>query len=425
MKLEEKLLKIAKTSTLDRLPSGAARDFDELWENLIEPRLPKEEAIYGWHKILMEYVNKDDAVFFMRAFGGPSGDSSRLRRGFYNKTNANFSCFYGDNFFTSYFFSMALDGYVPELEDFIEVISKNKKFPCGYIQTKEEQKYAIYKKGKNSNIQNKGYKIAHIFSSGQDYNNETFSKISEFCYKYFPRGEQIDWSADCARKINFVSEEDKTSARKFLVAHFLRTVHPINYFLVPKKSNTKDKQTGKVKTNIYYKAGDGRCLDEIGENIDLINYVKDKIAKKYPIVYKEFLAKIYPREEINANLTGGLNKQIDAKYGIDLWKSSYCDETSLCMEKDIEVAKEGIFNRKATGRNPEIKFFPVGEEEFKNELLNKKRARFLLTYETGVVKESIWKADSFDVKSNLRGNIQSRPFWRKELQRGLLRSRLL
>ena len=70
---------------------------------------------------------------------------------------------------------------------------------------------------------------------------------------------------------------------------------------------------------------------------------------------------------------------------------------------------------------PDIIFYPSDEEQFKNELLRTKKAHFVLTYQSGVIKTSPWMADRFDITSNLRANIQSKPFWRKKTQDGLLK----
>ena len=70
---------------------------------------------------------------------------------------------------------------------------------------------------------------------------------------------------------------------------------------------------------------------------------------------------------------------------------------------------------------PDIIFYPSDEEQFKNELLRTKKAHFVLTYQSGVKKTSPWMADRFDITSNLRANIQSKPFWRKKTQEGLMK----
>ncbi len=57
----------------------------------------------------------------------------------------------------------------------------------------------------------------------------------------------------------------------------------------------------------------------------------------------------------------------------------------------------------------------------KSELLKTKKAHFVLTYEIGAPKVTTWKAESFDVNSNIKTNIQSRPFWRKKKIEGLVK----
>ena len=48
-------------------------------------------------------------------------------------------------------------------------------------------------------------------------------------------------------------------------------------------------------------------------------------------------------------------------------------------------------------------------------------AIFLFPYDSGHIKETAWNAESFDITSNLRGNIQSRPFWRNKNKEGLVK----
>lgn len=70
---------------------------------------------------------------------------------------------------------------------------------------------------------------------------------------------------------------------------------------------------------------------------------------------------------------------------------------------------------------PELVFVPADESQFKEALLKNRKARFVLTYASGHKKVSVWKAESFDVTSDLKGNIQSRPFWRKKKSEGLIK----
>ena len=327
MKLKEKIKLLNKTSSLKPLEKGKSYDLDQFWNYFIEPRLPKEAAVRQWHKILKEYVKKEDAIYFMRAYGsyGSAHKSSVLRRGFYNTTNYKFSAFYGDNFFTHIFYSMAFDGYAPKDLNEFEIMMRNRTFPCGCIQTSSERKYAAYFRGNDPRISNKGYKVAHIYSSGEKYNPSIgFKTIGDFCNKVFPRDNNADWDNIGTdkygeyhyRQKTFETKKEADIARKFLIAHFIRTVHPINYFLVPNKTNTRDKQTGVIKTNIYWQDDNGITHDEIGEYDELIKYVACKIKDKYGKIYDEFLEMIYPDRII----TSYSNKVINAEYEPDIWK---------------------------------------------------------------------------------------------------------
>ena len=71
--------------------------------------------------------------------------------------------------------------------------------------------------------------------------------------------------------------------------------------------------------------------------------------------------------------------------------------------------------------SPELLFCPSDEELFKSKLLASKKAHFILTYESGKTVTSPWNASSLDTTSNIRSNIQSRPFWRNKTKEGLIK----
>ena len=156
MTLEEKLDNIAKTSTVERLKADTAKDFDELWKKVIEPNLPDKDSVIGWHNLLMQYIQQDNAVFTLRCYPD--------RRGFLNKVfvhnKESFETFYTDNSVPFYFYSMAKDGFVPNIAEFNDAMINNRMFPCSYFPSK-----GVYPQGKNHGINSKGYKLAHIFST--------------------------------------------------------------------------------------------------------------------------------------------------------------------------------------------------------------------------------------------------------------------
>ena len=324
----EYLRSIRSASTLNPLGDGTAYNFEELWDNVIYPNLPAEETVRAWHKLLLDYVNSDDAVFILRSFGSypnRSSNSAVLRRGFLNVVNNQMWVVYVDIFFTQFFYSMAKDGFVPTLGEF-KIFMRNRQFPCGTIQTRTEKAKAAFKSQKGSDVSKKGYKIAHLYSSGEHFDRECgWVKKGDFCNQYFPRGDYNDWNCIGSDEngqyyYRNIEVENTESIRRFLVAHFMRTVHPMNYFLVPNKPG-RDKNTGIMRTNIYYTI-DGVEKDEIGEEKKLISYVREKIKCKYRDIFDEFHDIILPDDTFFPEPD---NCIINAEYGIDLWRRRIID----------------------------------------------------------------------------------------------------
>ena len=323
MTLVEKLDKIAKTSTVERLKADTAKDFDELWKKVIEPNLPNKDAVIGWHNLLMQYVQQDNAVFTLRCYPD--------RRGFLNKvfvqSKESFDTFYTDNSVPFYLYSMAKDGFVPNIAEFNDAMINNRTFPCSYFPSK-----GAYPQGKNHRINTKGYKLAHIFSTGENYdNNAGYTSITNFCEAEFPNANITKWNSVLPngkyyRRIDIDDHQKAETVRDFAVAHFLRSVHPLNYFLVPMTTGIEDKKSKIKKTNIYWYDNEGKERDEIGENPELIEYVVAKIKSIYEkevgisgkSIYQEFLDLIFPIG--NCLDPKGVNVEINAEYAIDIWK---------------------------------------------------------------------------------------------------------
>lgn len=74
-----------------------------------------------------------------------------------------------------------------------------------------------------------------------------------------------------------------------------------------------------------------------------------------------------------------------------------------------------------SGKLPELILNPADEELFKDALLKRKKAHFVLTYNTGKVITTPWDVHSLDSDSNLKKNIQSKTFWRSKTKEGLVK----
>ena len=79
-------------------------------------------------------------------------------------------------------------------------------------------------------------------------------------FRSFPNPDREEWNA---KRIRQISSKIPNDLRKILVAHFLRIVHPFNSFLVPQKKHLS--YNGK----------------NIGEEPELINYVKNFLTKEF------------------------------------------------------------------------------------------------------------------------------------------------
>ena len=286
--LEKKLEQINRNKKVQSYekteePIGTIKEF---WETFIVPRLPGENQIdiyKEWFELLKKYCDDDDAVYAIRCFSNTCGGSKNyktLRRGFYTKTNQAYSFFYTDNYFSAYFLKMAMDGYVPEYEEFKNCML-SRKFPArfGPHDSKYEKPKAAYAiNGKDPGFAINGYKIAHIIDAGMNYDfrgKET--GLAEICKTFFPRGDYNDWKEEVdsygacyVRRLSDLNDE----AREILKAHFLRFTCPFNYVLTPKKS-----------CHICHKNG----INDIAEHPAFQQYAREQFYKLFGEEYKKYL----------------------------------------------------------------------------------------------------------------------------------------
>ena len=277
------------------LPTGEASTVEELWDKLIISYIPSKEAIIKWHNLLLGYINKEDATFAIRFFNNtPKDRYDDLRRGFLTKTNQGYSFFYTDNFFAAYFQKMAIDNFVPSIDEFLDAFN-NRRFPSRFGRnTSNERALLAVPQGKDPGIGTAGFKLAHIVDVGRNYYFEDKNySLREIVAKYFPGGNRSDWR-DCIDnngKYKLRNIDVSPDAKKFIIAHFLRFVHPFNYFLAPKRG---------CEENM-------KCRD-IAEYLPLINHAYEYNLNLYGSIYTEYLKLImaseakrdyYPQDTIN------------------------------------------------------------------------------------------------------------------------------
>ena len=305
------------------LSSGNCETVEDLWNEVIYPMLPAKAVMLRWHKVLMEYVKSPTAMFAIRGYNTAQQDQyHQLRRGFLTRTSEGYSFFYTDNFHAAYILKLAMDGVVPSVEALLSVYN-SRKFPSRFGRdTKEERELMAVPKGKDPGIQSAGYKLAHIYNVGKDYAgvSRNLSLVNDIAEKYYPRGERTDWGlVDDETGVHYERFlAVRPEARSYLVAAFLRFVHPFNYFLVPKKDNAS--------------------LD-VSENPYLISFVMSKMREKYGAAYDEFVSYIkLPESSTFIQVDGAFNLHLSYGSAVSV------NEVQRAIPKKtdkINIMKEG------------------------------------------------------------------------------------
>jgi len=321
------LLKKLQTINVPRiahLQAGNASTIEDFWDSFIVHHLPDKEVVLKWHKVLMEYIRQPDAMFAIRGYNTAANDNyDSLRRGFLTRTNAGYSFFYTDNFHAAYYLKMALDGYVPTVRELITVYN-SRKFPARFGRdTSNERNMMAIPKGVDPGIQTAGYKIAHVLNVGKDYYTQEQSiSLSKIIQEYFDGGQRSDWkwNTDITGSYFLRDFHVDQNARRFLIAEFLRFVHPFNYFLTPKKACALSSVS-----------------KDIAEYQPLINYVQAMYADMYGDDYNEFLSFAMAKNTFPSSSLQ--NTSINLKYGSDCIGTPVCQPAPQKMTLEPEACQ--------------------------------------------------------------------------------------
>lgn len=287
MNLEEKLATINEPK-ISKIKIGSAKTISDFWSKFIEPNLLPEKVVSEWWKLLKRYVDDKGIVLAIRAFRGRSKSArekikdDELRGGFYTITGSTYNYFYTDNYFTAYFYKMAMDGFCPTYSEFKKMMV-SRKFPARFGQSSEpERKRAAFIiDGTDPGISTAGYKISHIFDVGSGiWDGEKYLDMAKVCEKFFRRGKYKDWTLHNDSYGDFYARDlgVKPEAEKLIKAIFLRMTCPLNYVLTPKK----DLHTTEVKVE----------KNDIGECRQLQQYAMFKFHEKYGKLYTDYLKEI-------------------------------------------------------------------------------------------------------------------------------------
>lgn len=366
MSLLQKLDNIALPA-MRALPDGHATDIGEFWDKFIQEMMPDPVITLRWHSTLMDYVQRPDAMFAVRFYNNaPPARYDDLRRGFLTKTSKEYSFFYTDNFHAAYFAKMALDGYVPSAQELASAYN-NRQFPSRFgLDTSNERSMMAIPKGRDPKIQTAGYKLAHIINVGKDYflNGSTVS-LSNVVQSYFPGGARNDYTLHSDDTGSYFAREFPVTSdiKKYLIAEYLRFVHPFNYFLAPKKTCAFSSVT-----------------KDIAEYQPVVDFVRDKYTSIYGKAYDEFLNLIMVDK--NTFTHSQASTVIDLNYGLGCKQTprkvaparppvKYASATSVAdMRTDppvskaaeLRVVKEYLLNPATSFRTIEKTFLGIDSQ---------------------------------------------------------------
>ena len=301
-----------RTLESKKLTSGQAANVADLFEQVIKPQFVHKDNIRALHQMLMRYVDLDGPTLFLRLYGSAPKDSYHLlRRGFLTEFPDKTRMVFCDNTFSMIFAGLKIGGLSVSEVQLAEYL-KQTQLICSFGLTTKEKELSYYNPSKAIRValNSKGWYQAHIKPTGYGFGEISKKNLQ----KFFPNPDRNEWDANRIRKTstNLTDEE-----KQLLTAHFIRLVHPLNSFLVPKPNH----MLSPVKRRI-------------GEEAEVIEYVRNYLRNEFPVEYEEFekISLGYSFAPLNTTLT-------DLKWseGPIQIKSSKSKTTK--MEKKLNIDK--------------------------------------------------------------------------------------
>ncbi len=170
------------------------------------------------------------------------------------------------------------------------------------------------------------------------------------------------------------------------------------------------------------------CKDTPKKEIEAaVNAYKSILATKYPKVSIE----LYFNEKFSQDIfeplfdkTDKLNNDNDLfMRALNLINSAnkYITKTVSVPTTPLSASptSSASFGTPSKPSVPTITYTPSNVDDFKDLLLNSKRAEITWIYSDGTRKVNLWNADKVTVSTNISANIQGRPQWRSYKKDGL------
>ena len=252
-----------KDFCFDKVIAGKANSIPDFYNSIVNKQFTNIDTIKRTHDALMSYLNMDNKTLFLRLYGSYSKDKyDLLRRGFLTEYPCKTKISFCDNTFSMLFTGLKLAN-IPltnlKLSDYLSQRSLITSF--GVTSKEKELSYYTSKNALRIDLNSKGWYLAHIKPVGYGYMDLDLKSL-------FPNPPRHEWNKETKIRISQSNLSDDQN--RIVKAHFLRLIHPLNSFLLPKRNL------------INY---DGSNL---GEETELISYVSEKIKLIFKEQYDEF-----------------------------------------------------------------------------------------------------------------------------------------
>lgn len=352
-----KAFEALRTLKPEKVFDGRCIGVEEFYETIIKPQFAHRDAIISIHNSLLEYVNQSNPTFFLRLYGSfPRDKYSNQRRGFITSYKSGTKIVYCDNTFSLLFTGMKLHGIDYNSNDLIDLFNQ-RSLLVGFAQVAIEREKSWYtpKKAIRYNLNTAGWYQAHIKPTGKDFADIPSLK------KQFPNPDLEEFDNEGIRKLE-VDLDDKRL--ELIKAHFVRLIHPLNSFILPKRKHT-----------IYEGVN-------LGEEVELIQFVKDQLRDQFSDEYEEF-------DKVSLKVKDDL--VIDKIGAIEWYKKPVGKEKKIVQPsfetkegigKNTQLGKKSIEGQEILGQvghveHSSTRFFV--DEKMYRKLLGNPRSNFILS----------------------------------------------
>lgn len=287
-----------------KLPVDAAITVKEFYDKCVKYNMLPLDSVIAWHNMFMQYVEMDDAIFWVRYYESGNKKSGRwnTRRGCKTQFRDGFSYVFVSNFDAHEIFNMVRLGVHPDANEFLDLMKSN-KFPLHYDSGKSCEESDIALKSFPKIGSTKGgiltpdhWYLAHIIGVKSDYIDSNGNILNVNVERLYPKGEVTDWKINSDGKmVRFIDDILSPEEKLLVKAHFLRFVDPLNYYAAPG-------QNYQINSEAY--------------NIGEAQVVNDYIGMVFSEIYGQINMQEFRKQAMASNdVTGNENAEINAEFG--------------------------------------------------------------------------------------------------------------